>query len=113
MLNVMAKDVVTNDVGSFPQCLFKLIDALVDPAFRGQNGRLAIKSNCGDVENPGGLGIDFEVDRKTPFHQGPSVLGPEFHEVEKCHLSQRNGRLDETLEPHFGHGNRSDLTILN
>ncbi|WP_374393783.1 hypothetical protein [Tabrizicola sp.] len=109
MFDVMAQDVVADDVWRFRKCLFKLIEPVFCCALGRANYCIAIEPDRSEIEDLRGLWIDLEVDRKTKLRKRSLVRRPEFHEVEKCHQVQGNGGLSATLGLLCKPGNRPSL----
>ncbi|MFC3086804.1 hypothetical protein [Tabrizicola soli] len=105
MLDVVAQDVVADNVCHLSQRFFKLVQPLFGPAFRREDGRFTVEPDRSDVEDPDGLRVYFQVDRQAFLQQRPSVLSLEAYEVEKSHQVQENNDLAASLEVSARRGN--------
>ncbi len=63
MLDIVAQDIVAYDMRGLAERMFEPIQSLPDVSLRRNNGRPVPEPHRRHVENLGGLGMDFQIDR--------------------------------------------------
>ncbi|MCO8146899.1 hypothetical protein NHN26_17000 [Rhodovulum tesquicola] len=101
MLDIVAQDIVADNVRRLAERVFELVESSVDRAFRRHGCGPVAKPHRGQIEDFACLGIDLEIDGQTALKQTLNVRTPQSQETQNSHQAREKEQFRRRLErPH-------------